>query len=301
MFKHELARQRVRMRASTIALVLLSLVSTTGCAEPSQGDDEIGGEIDNADTSDDATEETGDGDPVWQPAPGTTWQWQLTGTIDTSVDVEMLDIDLFDAASETIAALQADGRVVVCYFSAGSHEDWRPDAAEFPEEAIGDPLDGWPGERWLDVRDEQVRAIMLARLELAVSKGCDGVEPDNVDGWANTTGFPLTGADQLDYNRFLATQAHARGLSIGLKNDLDQIPELVADFDWALDEECVAYDECELLEPFLAAGKAVFHVEYVDDPADGPALAEQVCAGVPDGFSTLIKTWDLDAWRLACT
>jgi endo-alpha-1,4-polygalactosaminidase (GH114 family) len=268
------------------------------CAPSETGDDELG----EADTTSDG-DTTGDGDgdcPTWCPTPGTSWQWQLTGTLDTDLDVAMFDLDLFDTPIATITTLHDAGRIVVCYFSAGSHEDWRPDAAEFPAEAIGDPLDGWPGERWLDIRDPSVRMSMQARLDLAVEHGCDGVEPDNVDGWTNATGFPLTAADQLDYNRFLAAEAHARGLSVGLKNDLEQIPELVDDFDWALDEECVSYDECDLLAPFLTAGKAVFHVEYVDDPSEGPALAEQVCPAVPDGFSTLVKVWDLDAWRIAC-
>jgi hypothetical protein len=63
--------------------------------------------------------------------------------------------------------------------------------------------------------------ILFARLDLAVAKGCDGVEPDNVDGYANNTNFPLTVQDQLQFNIWLANEAHARGLSIGLKNDLD--------------------------------------------------------------------------------
>ncbi len=233
--------------------------------------------------------------------PGTSWQWQLSGTVDTSVDVAMYDIDLFDVPQDVIDALHADGRIVICYFSAGSHEDWRPDAGDFPPGAIGKPLDGWPGERWLDVRDPQVRAVQAARLDLAAAKGCDGVEPDNVDGYANDTGFPLTAADQLDYDAWLAAEAHARGLSVGLKNDLEQIPDLEPMFDWALDEECLAYDECDLLAPFVDAGKAVFHVEYVDAPGQGQAKADAVCPmTAPLGFSTLIKTWDLDAWRIAC-
>ena len=255
----------------------------------------------SADTNADATSTTGEGEcPTWCPTPGTSWQWQLTGTLDTRVDVEMYDIDLFDTSASTIATLHEAGRIVVCYFSAGSHEDWRPDAGEFPPAAIGDPLDGWPGERWLDIRDPSVRALMAARLDLALAQGCDGVEPDNVDGWANPSGFDLSGDDQLDYNRFLADQAHARGLSVGLKNDLDQIPDLVGDFDWALDEECLSYDECDLLAPFVAADKAVFHVEYVDSADQAAALANQVCPAAPAGFSTLIKVWDLDAFRLAC-
>ncbi|HEV8325737.1 MAG TPA: endo alpha-1,4 polygalactosaminidase [Myxococcota bacterium] len=238
---------------------------------------------------------------VWRPLPGTSWQWQLQGIVDTSFDVQVYDIDLFDVPEPTIAALHAAGRIVVCYFSAGSLEDWREDAGAFVPADAGNPLAGWPGETWLDTRSANVRAVMRARLDMAGKKGCDGVEPDNVDGYANDSGFPLTAADQLDYDRFLATEAHARALSAGLKNATDLVPDLEPDFDWALNEECLAFAECATEAPFLAAGKAVFHVEYVNDCAGGPALASSVC-GDPTaaGFSTLVKTWDLDAWRLAC-
>ncbi len=236
----------------------------------------------------------------WAPAPGTTWQWQLSGDVDTSLDVEAYDIDLFDTPDRALQSLRDDGRVVICYFSAGSHEDWRDDAGDFPDEALGEPLEGWAGERWLDVRDATVRALMEARLDHAVDRGCDAVEPDNVDGYANDNGFGLEADDQLDYNRFLAEAAHARGLSVGLKNDLDQVRNLEPDFDWALNEECMSFDECGRLDPFTDAGKAVFHVEYVDDWSAAESLAETACADRPAGFSTLIKTWDLGSEFLAC-
>ncbi|HMV65551.1 MAG TPA: endo alpha-1,4 polygalactosaminidase [Myxococcota bacterium] len=237
--------------------------------------------------------------PPWAPGPGTSWQWQLLGAIDTSVDVDMYDIDLFDAPQATIDQLHADGRVVICYFSAGSWENWRPDASRFPAPTRGDPLTGWPGERWLDVRDATVRQRMLDRLDLAVLKRCDGVEPDNVDGYANRTGFPLTYDDQLDFNGLLASEAHLRGLSVGLKNDLGQIRDLEPSFDWALNEECFAYRECALLRPFVDAGKAVFHVEYPARAAQVTSLANRVChAGLP--FESLIKPPNLTAPRIDC-
>jgi hypothetical protein len=237
-----------------------------------------------------------DGGMVWAAKPGTTWQWQLTGTIDPSFDVKMYDVDLFGTPQATIDGMHAAGRIVICYLSAGSREDWRPDAAMFPAEAFGKGLDGWPGERWLDTRSEAVRAIMKARLDRAVAKRCDGVEPDNVDGYSTDTGFPLTAATQLDYNRFLAREAHARRLSVGLKNDLDQVEALLGEFDWALNEQCLEFDECDRLVPFIKAGKAVFHVEYGTE-----AKAQTVCPKTkPLGFSTLIKNLNLDAWRVAC-
>jgi hypothetical protein len=233
---------------------------------------------------------------VWHPAPRTSWQWQLSGTIDTTVDVAMYDIDLFDNPQPTIDTLHADGRIVICYFSAGTYENWRPDIADFPSAAIGNGVAGWPGENWLDVRDATVRNVLAARMDLAVSKHCDGLEPDNVDGYQNNSGFPLSAADQLDFDNWLATQGHARGLSVGLKNDLDQIPDLEPSFDWALDEECVKYSECAALAPFISDGKAVFHVEYGD-----ATLVSTVCPVTqPLQFSTLIKDLNLDAFRIAC-
>ena len=233
---------------------------------------------------------------IWKPTPGTSWQWQLSGTIDTSLAVAMYDIDLFDAPDAVLSNLHARGITIVCYFSAGSHEPSRADAAELPADAIGRALEGWPDEHWLDIRSAAVRTLMKARLARAKERGCDAVEPDNVDGYTNRSGFPLTAADQLDFNRFLAREAHALGLSIGLKNDLDQVRELVSEFDWALVEECLAYDECAALAPFIAANKAVFHVEYGAD-----ARAGAVCPKVkPLRFDTLIKNVDLDARRVAC-
>jgi hypothetical protein len=233
---------------------------------------------------------------VWHPKPGTSWQWQLSGTLDTSLNVQMYDIDLFDNDTAVIAGLQARGIKVICYVDAGSWEPGRPDASLFPAAVIGSVMDGWPDEKWLDVRAQAVRDLMAKRFDLAAQRGCDGVEPDNVDGYSNQTGFSLTAADQLDYNRLLATAAHARNLSVALKNDLDQVTDLVAAFDFELNEQCFQYNECDLLAPFIAAGKAVFEVEYGD-----ASLAETVCTKAnADNFDTLIKNLALDAPRTSC-
>ena len=240
----------------------------------------------------DATEEaTQEANVIWQPAPGITWQWQLTEEVNTSYDVDVYDIDLFDTPQDVIDVLHAKGRIVICYFSAGTYEDWRSDADEFPEVVLGEALDEWPGERWLDIRQlDALQPIMIARLELAVEKDCDGVEPDNVDAYTNNSGFSLKANDQLAYNRWLASTAHELGLSIGLKNDLNQIEDLVDDFDWALNEQCFQYDECELLLPFIEAGKAVFGVEYREE---GLKQAAYCPVANEYEFSWLTKTYDL--------
>lgn len=231
----------------------------------------------------------------WDPPATLTWQWQLSGRLDTSVDVDVYDVDLFETSAAQVEALRADGRRVICYMSAGSWEEYRSDRDLFPASALGKPLDGYPDERWLDVRDiDGLGPAMGARLDLCRDKGFDAVELDNVDGYANRSGFPLTGADQLAYNRFLAQEAHERGLAVALKNDLDQVEELEPDFDLAINEQCFQYRECGALEPFVDAGKPVLHVEYELKPRKFCAKARAL------GFSSMRKRYSLDAYRQPC-
>jgi len=235
----------------------------------------------------------------WQPSGAISWQWQLSdGPIDQSFAVEMYDIDLFDNEAAVVAALQAQGRHVVCYVSVGSWEDWRPDQAQFPAAVIGNDYAGWAGEKWLDIRQIDLLApVLRARLDQCQAKGFDGLEPDNIDGYTNDTGFPLTYADQLAFNRWLAAEAHQRGLSIGLKNDADQVPDLLADFDWALTEDCFDEGWCEQMLPFIEAGKPVFAAEYTDTGLTLDDFCPQAAAW---GLSAILKQRDLDAWRAAC-
>jgi len=231
----------------------------------------------------------------YKPTIHTTWQWQLSGIVNTAYDVDLYDIDLFDSNTSLIDTLHAQGKKVICYFSAGSYEAWRSDSDSFPAEVLGKEMDGWD-ERWLDIRSDVLHPIILARLELAKDKGCDGVEPDNVDGYSNDTGFPLTASEQLAYNRFLATEAHARGLSIGLKNDLDQITTLEPYFDFALNEQCHEYEECAMMQPFIDAGKPVFNAEYAQKYIDNSHQdKEQLCRDANRRkFHTLILPLKLD-------
>jgi hypothetical protein len=225
----------------------------------------------------------------------TSWQIQYSGELDLDIEVDAFNLDLFDTPTEIIIELKERGVFVICYFSAGSYENWRPDAHKFPDDILGYELEDWPGERWLDIRQiPALSPIIESRMDLAVQKGCDGVDPDNLDGYENKTGFPLTGNDQLVFNRYLAQTAHDRGLKIGLKNDLNQIQELVDDFDWILNEECFTYQECDQLLPFLNANKPVFVIEYGITPANFCSQANQ------QGFSALHKNWDLDAYFTDC-
>ena len=238
----------------------------------------------------------------WRPGLTDTWQWQLSGELNTSHAATVYDIDLFDTPVSAIRALQAAGRKVVCYFSAGSSENWRPDFSRFKPGDMGSSLDGWAGERWLDTRSLNVRQIMHARLALAARKGCNGVEPDNVDGYANKSGLPLTADAQLDYNRFLAAEAHSLGLSIGLKNDVDQLADLVEHFDFAVNEQCHEYKECDGYQAFISHGKPVFNAEYAASYRTNPKARAALCADArARGFQTLLLPQELDdSFRYSC-
>ncbi|KAG4439337.1 hypothetical protein IFR05_005149 [Cadophora sp. M221] len=240
---------------------------------------------------------------LWQPAAGSTWQIELSGVVtDTSYPADVFDLDLFDTPQSTIDALHAAGKKVICYFSAGSFENWRPDKDDFQAADKGSPMEGWAGEWWLNTKTANVRSIMAARIDIAASKGCDAVDPDNVDGFGNANGVGLTSADGVDFLNFLADTAHAKGLSIGLKNAASIVGEVLDKMQFHVNEQCLEYDECHLFKPFIDDGKPVFHIEY---PESAPSIAadvksEKCVAAESMGFSTVLKTEALNAWIDAC-
>lgn len=244
-----------------------------------------------------ASPETADSAARWHPGKGLTWQWQLHDEpVDTSVDAQVYDIDLFENSAATVQVLHDRGRRVICYLSGGSWEPYRPDADQFPDSVKSGPVPEWEDERWLDITQLDVlKPLMAARMDLCKEKGFDAVEPDWADLHDQDTGdLVITAADQLRYNRMLAELAHERGLAIGLKNDLDQVAELADLFDFAVNEQCFESGDCDKLRPFLDRGKPVFHAEY----------NLELAAFCPDsarlGLSSIHKRLDLDAWRETC-
>ena len=242
-----------------------------------------------------------------KPTLDNSWQIQLQEKPDNllvniNYDADIFDIDLFDNSKKLIRTLKRAGKKVICYFSAGSYEEWRTDAEQFDNKELGNPLDNWPGERWLDIRSTNIRKIMQARLDLAKQKGCDGVDPDNVDGYTNNTGFPLTEKDQLEYNRFLAKESHRRNLAIGLKNDLVQIPQLVQWFDFAVNEQCHQFEECDELDPFISANKAVLNIEYSGNYINNVSERQALCndANTRKLYTLILPLSLNDEFRLSC-
>ncbi|XP_052090582.1 uncharacterized protein LOC127727175 [Mytilus californianus] len=240
----------------------------------------------------------------WRPHQHMYWNDVISEHhINTGVQgEEVFVLDLFDVPKSIIDDLHRKGKKVVCYFSAGTKEDWRADASKFPRDGLGDPNKDWPGETWVDIRNSHVRRIMRDRISYAASRHCDGVDPDNVDGWAqNQAGLHLTPADQLDYNRYLAREAHGHGLAIGLKNDVSQLSDLVGDFDFAINESCMNYHECGRYKPFFDARKPVFHIQYVHSTTEGHQKQHEICSSSdrPHDMNTIIKVKTVN-WKLAC-
>jgi hypothetical protein len=277
-----------------LASVLVLAFTQVACSD--DDDDEISSSVEPSPNYDPNNTEW------FRPSSDTTWQWQIEGTLNTAYDVNVYDVDLTETPADTIAALHAADRHVICYMSAGSYEPWQPDAGGYPQSDIGNPLDGWPDERWVDIRSDAVRDILRKRLDRGASKGCDAIEPDNVTAYRNDSGFAITAEDQLAFNRWLAEEAHARGMGVGLKNDDDQVAELATAFDFSIAEECHAYDECDAYAPFLDQGKPVFNAEYAESAAEAEALAASLCPkAATAGTRTLILPWDLDdSFRVSC-
>jgi hypothetical protein len=233
---------------------------------------------------------------LWSPESGykTQWQWQLSSVPKYKKGIDIYGFDGEDATKSDVAKLKDKGAKAICYISAGSWENWRNDASKFPSSVKGKNLDGWAGEKWLDIRNLDVLLpIMGERMDTCKEKGFDAIEPDNIDGYTNKTGFPLTAKDQLNYNKALAELAHDRGLSIALKNDVDQIKDLEPYFDFAINESCFRYNECDDYKVFVDAGKAVLNVEYTSS-------SKHCTKAKTLGISSMNKKVNLNAWRKPC-
>jgi len=236
---------------------------------------------------------------IWKPAAGTSFSIILSVApkqIDTPAQV--VDLDLFDNPRKTVQALHQQGKRAICYLSAGSWENWRPDKNAFPSSVIGKAYDGWAGERWLDTRQiDLLAAPMRARLDLCKSKGFDAVDPDNVDSYQADTGFKIRRADSIKYLRFLAREAHARGLAIGLKNAGELADAVMPDVDFAVTEDCFDQGWCRTSKNFIDQGKAVFAIEYTDNHINFAAFCRQA---KNVGLSPLLKRRNLNEWEKRC-
>ena len=210
----------------------------------------------------------------WKPTIGMEWQWQLScDTAQTCTNLEVhvpfYVIDAVGNPASTVAAIHKRGEHAYCYVDIGSWEETRSDVSRFPESVLGKRYEGWPKERWLDIRQLGILApIMIARMKVCVDKGFDGVEFDNVEDYDNPTGFPITEGESAYYTAWMANQAHKMGLSTSWENAPTIITALEPYMEALLFESCYNHGFCQKSAPMIDAGKWVGGVEYKADFKD---------------------------------
>ena len=175
----------------------------------------------------------------------------------------------------------------VCYISVGTLENWRPDARLYDPMVLGNPYGGFEDERWIDIRQlSKVAPLFEFRMDMCKAKGFDAIEFDNMDAWYadNKTGLNITKADSVAFVRYLAREAHERGMSMALKSVVEMVPDVRDHVDFSVVEECFENQECTRSSPntdgqygydmMIEIGKPVFATEYDAFSASNNACAE---------------------------
>lgn len=230
------------------------------------------------------------------PAKHCTWNWQLSGTLDTSAPAQVYDFDGFEGTAAEVSQLHAQGIYCIAYFGGGDWEDYRADASAFPASVLGNPIDGWPSEKWIDVRQLAIlRPIMAARADIAKNKGFDAIEWDCVDNYEQSSGFPLTRAHQFAFNTMLAQLCHERGMACFLKNCVSDLASYQPYFEGNLVEQAYEYNEQAAYSVFANAGKPVLVCEYRDQDV---TVANQNDANAR-GFSLIRHNLNLNSRYVA--
>jgi hypothetical protein len=254
----------------------------------------------------------------WTPnlsKASSSWNIELLAPLDPDTiypNTTIYDIDLFLSATNSssttpsiISTLHSKSHKVICYFSAGTIETFRPDTSRFLPSDYGKQLPEWKNEYWANITSPNVRSIMISRIDLAANQSCDAIDPDNIDGYSNDNGLGLTEDDSVEYVKWLAHAAHTRGMGMGLKNAGEIINRVLEDVQFAVNEQCVQYSECDTWQPFVDAGKPVLNIEYPDDaPKISQKEKNDVCGAngqeEDDGFFTILKNMELDDWVETC-
>ena len=235
----------------------------------------------------------------WIPVAHSSYQIQYGGKLDLTVPASIYDVDYQDTTARQVAAIHARGRRAVCYVDVGTWERWRPDASQFPKGVLGKPDGGWPGERWLDIRQTSaLEPIMTRRFQVCKQKHFDGVDPDNLDGYVNKTGFRLTYAQQLTYDAWVADEVHALGLTVAEKGDNNQVADLAKIYDFAVVEQCFAQGWCRQFRRYTDRNALVVDVEY--HLTQNRFLTKTCPSDARYRETAILKRLELTAWIVTC-
>lgn len=262
-----LVRRMTPVHVATCAAMLLAM---SGCA--AAADDAAGGSASLA-----------------LPPPGAVPDYQLGGAYPPADGVGIVGRDR--------GAEPADDVYSICYVNAfqtqpGELDSWPEDLLLHAGGAsVFDP--DWPDEALADTSTDDKRgriaAIVTPWITGCAVDGFDAVEFDNLDSYTRSGG-----ALDLDDNLALATElvdaAHAAGLAAGQKNAAEDAAALreQAGFDFAVVEECAAYDECEAYTEVY--GPQVIDIEYTDQL---PRSFAEMCADADAPASMVLRDRDL--------
>lgn len=216
----------------------------------------------------------------WQKFPADEWEnrtWaQLAwghksggrDTITSKTKVVLVDVDDTD---EIARLKKKEDLVVACSFSAGTLELFRSDISSKWYDAVvpGADLASWD-EIWLDLSKlSKIKKVLRPRFNRAKALGCDALELDNVDCfladdcWKSSfSTVEKARKAEIKFIKWLSKAAHSRGMGIGLKNGLEILSSVASKIDFAVNEQCQEYDECNYYEPLIEQNKMILAVEY---------------------------------------
>ncbi len=226
---------------------------------------------------------------VTLPPPGAALDYQLGGSY--------APVDGVGIVGRDRAADPAKGIYSICYINAfqtqpGALEDWPADLLLHADGGlVFDP--DWPDEALVDTSTDDSRGriaeIVTPWIVGCADEGFDAVEFDNLDSYTRSHG-----ALDLDDNVALATAlvdaAHSVGLAAGQKNAAEDAEALHerSGFDFALVEECAAYQECDAFTAVY--GEHVVDIEYTDQL---PRPFAEMCADASSPASMVLRDREL--------
>ncbi len=234
------------------------------------------------------------------PPTGRAFDYQLAEAYQPAAGVDVVARDWFDS-------VPLEGAYSICYINAYQTQP-ADDTVDRPDEVGAWPATvvlrdlpddpNWPGEFLIDLSTAAKRDLaaehVAAMLDVCARKGFEAVEFDNLDSWTRFDGLgiaePFDRSDAVAYAVLLVSAAHHRGLAAGRKNtpELDRTTSIdLIGFDFAIAEECGAYDECSAYTDVF--GDRVLDIEYTQ------AGFEAACSSIGDRTSVILRDRDLHA------
>ena len=218
------------------------------------------------------------------------FDYQLGGGYPPADDVTVVVRDRRDAPETDLYS--------ICYVNAfqtqpDELDDWPPDAVLVDDSGLPVRDSDWPDEALLDISSPAGQKIVVATvgdwIRQCAADGFDAVEFDNLDSFTRSDGR-ISVDDGIDVAASLVAIAHADGLSAGQKNAAEFAAVLreEAHFDFAVSEECAAYDECSAYVETYGTG--VLNIEYTDNL---PRPFAEVCADADSPPATILRDRDL--------